>query len=603
MRPESPRTTALDAASMEPLSRVIGRLPLTGELPEVLATVTEQFCALVGVRRCFLFLRDQEDGPFRGRVARSAEGAFSIDELHPSASIADAIAAAKAPLASEHAGAGEWSGRSLLGVPLLVGEDVEGLAFLDDHDRRHEFTPAEHAVALAYARLVGPIIANAKAMAALRESVVTAERQYASLTRALVADERISAFVRAGAGIREIVGAIAKVTHRECVLYHVADTHRADGRDPAALAAAQESPRPSHAQLEHALGELGRDRTSVVGPFPELGIHDRCLVAAVDLANRPSAYLVLHEGGARFRPLDRLVARRAAVSAALALADERERAIERWEAGAAVAGELLRGPRDVEALRRLARSAGVDLDAPAAIGLVAARAGHGEPLPRLRDASLGLAALLGDRRGILATAVTEGIALVVPLRAGGSSRGALSEIVEGFHAWCDSVAPAGALAVVVSTACEGVSDYPRAYADARDVAATLGELASPGRHAVVAVDELGTARMFILRPDPLTTQRFVRDTLGPLLDPADAKQRELLETLRTFLRCGRSIRACARELHLHENSVRYRLARVGELLGLDVVADSEAQLTLQMAMTVLGLSGDVRNEAESSPTA
>lgn len=37
---------------------------------------------------------------------------------------------------------------------------------------------------------------------------------------------------------------------------------------------------------------------------------------------------------------------------------------------------------------------------------------------------------------------------------------------------------------------------------------------------------------------------------------------------------------------VHENTVRYRMGRVQELLGVDVVNDSEAQLAMQLAITV-----------------
>ncbi|HEX2038792.1 MAG TPA: helix-turn-helix domain-containing protein, partial [Acidimicrobiales bacterium] len=76
---------------------------------------------------------------------------------------------------------------------------------------------------------------------------------------------------------------------------------------------------------------------------------------------------------------------------------------------------------------------------------------------------------------------------------------------------------------------------------------------------------------------------FVRDTLGPVLDLPEHKARELLETLEAVYRCRGRIADAAATLHLHQNSVRYRLARVEELTGLslDVPAD---RMQLELAM-------------------
>lgn len=41
----------------------------------------------------------------------------------------------------------------------------------------------------------------------------------------------------------------------------------------------------------------------------------------------------------------------------------------------------------------------------------------------------------------------------------------------------------------------------------------------------------------------------------------------LIETLRAYLANGRSVRATAHELFVHENTLRYRLARFEELTG------------------------------------
>lgn len=54
------------------------------------------------------------------------------------------------------------------------------------------------------------------------------------------------------------------------------------------------------------------------------------------------------------------------------------------------------------------------------------------------------------------------------------------------------------------------------------------------------------------------------------LTGSDAGSERLRETLRTYIRCGRSRDATAAALDVHKNTVRYRLDRVREILGHDV---------------------------------
>ena len=49
-----------------------------------------------------------------------------------------------------------------------------------------------------------------------------------------------------------------------------------------------------------------------------------------------------------------------------------------------------------------------------------------------------------------------------------------------------------------------------------------------------------------------------------------AQQTEYLDTLRVYLQTNRSVRATAGYLHVHRNTVNYRIARIRELFGVDL---------------------------------
>ena len=60
---------------------------------------------------------------------------------------------------------------------------------------------------------------------------------------------------------------------------------------------------------------------------------------------------------------------------------------------------------------------------------------------------------------------------------------------------------------------------------------------------------------------------------------------------RVFFDSRRSVRTSAKRLGLHENTIRYRLSRVLDLTGLDVTSDTDTQLTVQVALSILHIQG------------
>ena len=66
---------------------------------------------------------------------------------------------------------------------------------------------------------------------------------------------------------------------------------------------------------------------------------------------------------------------------------------------------------------------------------------------------------------------------------------------------------------------------------------------------------------------------------------------ELLDTLQEFFACGRGLRLTASALGVHENTIRYRFAKIKELSGLDIYGDADDQTTSLLALRVLQLQG------------
>ena len=78
---------------------------------------------------------------------------------------------------------------------------------------------------------------------------------------------------------------------------------------------------------------------------------------------------------------------------------------------------------------------------------------------------------------------------------------------------------------------------------------------------------------------------FYHEALGPLLDADSRGNNALIETLECFFRCNGNLSETARLMHLHRNSLLYRLGRIEELLGRSL-EDAELRLALQIALKI-----------------
>jgi DNA-binding PucR family transcriptional regulator len=125
----------------------------------------------------------------------------------------------------------------------------------------------------------------------------------------------------------------------------------------------------------------------------------------------------------------------------------------------------------------------------------------------------------------------------------------------------------------------GVDGFRRSHRQA--LAARAVAMAS-GAHppAVTAASDPGLAVAAQFCADLEQARAWVGDVLGPLASPTDSDER-MRETLREFLHTGCSFKATADELHLHVNSVKYRVQRALERRGKPIGDD---RLDLEVAL-------------------
>jgi hypothetical protein len=93
----------------------------------------------------------------------------------------------------------------------------------------------------------------------------------------------------------------------------------------------------------------------------------------------------------------------------------------------------------------------------------------------------------------------------------------------------------------------------------------------------------------LLAGDPGVARGLVDDVLGPLAMVPAATRERLVETLGAWLEHQGEVRPTAQQLHVHAQTVRYRLAQLRELLG-DRMGSAEGRLEVELALRARSLT-------------
>jgi hypothetical protein len=138
---------------------------------------------------------------------------------------------------------------------------------------------------------------------------------------------------------------------------------------------------------------------------------------------------------------------------------------------------------------------------------------------------------------------------------------------------------------------QSLDQTPAALRQARLAYAT----ATPGAHEIVRYEEVPIAVLLASAPDAAAT--VARAILGPVLELPAVECEVLLGTLRAWFAEQGATSSAAAKLHVHRNTVRYRLKRIEDLTGRSLVQPAgiaELHLALEAAriLQLQGAPGD-----------
>lgn len=100
-------------------------------------------------------------------------------------------------------------------------------------------------------------------------------------------------------------------------------------------------------------------------------------------------------------------------------------------------------------------------------------------------------------------------------------------------------------------------------------------------------------RMFLLKNDKEDLTAFVNRYLSPLLSYSNSSKKELMETLSVYIKNGGNWTSTKNQMHIHGNTLTYRLNRIQELLDMDL-SDYSSKLKIQIALEILSIYPELK---------
>ena len=144
--------------------------------------------------------------------------------------------------------------------------------------------------------------------------------------------------------------------------------------------------------------------------------------------------------------------------------------------------------------------------------------------------------------------------------------------------------PGAKVVIGIGGACTAPEDIARSYDQAHRTTATLWRLGRTG--AVAAFEDLGIHRLLLQVPDLGELRSFATEVLGKLSEHEQEHKSEYLATLACYFRENNSPQRASRLLHVHPNTVAYRIKRIEEITGLRL-DNYRDRLIAQVALEIL----------------
>jgi sugar diacid utilization regulator len=150
--------------------------------------------------------------------------------------------------------------------------------------------------------------------------------------------------------------------------------------------------------------------------------------------------------------------------------------------------------------------------------------------------------------------------------------------------------PRVAVNVSCGTRCDALPGYRASYTAARRGLDLLRRMGRSG--AVFSFRDAGVEHLLLQTAEPEIIVDFTSRYVDPLDDYDRNHMSQLRKTLETFYSSQMNLEEAARRLHIHVSTLRYRLARIEQLLGVD--ARGKARLDIELALLAAAVLASYR---------
>ncbi len=323
--------------------------------------------------------------------------------------------------------------------------------------------------------------------------------------------------------------------------------------------------------LSQAVGVLQLAQDGALSTFQE------SLVSAVCVGDAVRGYcLLLRNGsvaGQAPSAVEEIAALEGASAAALEWARQNAIGVAEERMRAAFLDELLAAEiADEQAWIQRGASLGYDLTRPHVAMLIEATNVPGWPSPLLRFIEQRNVAALHARR-------EEGVLVFWPVDDPKSGR-ALKPVALELAMRIENAHKGARVVIGIGRPGVGPANWRQSQMQARE-SWRLGK--EWGASPVTYFGDLGLYQLLTDLGNNLEAARFFRKTLGKLISYDDSRNAELVQTLDAFFACHGNLSQTAAKLHIHRNTLTYRLEQIAQITQLDL-DDPEARFALQLAL-------------------
>ena len=540
-----------------------------------------------------------------------ATGSATLETIRRNQPIAirDVSADREFPVLQEAARAAGY--RSILLLPLIL-DDLQGVVTFGSREP-HDFTEEEITLANAIAQQVLIAIENARYYEREKQRVEQLQKlnqviadQNRLLQRSAETHTALTQLVLDGAGMDGILQAVRALLDNPIaieneyfqLLGYSDDWNYFDRHRKASIEAGGTAPEAfKDPEIIAILEVLRRNRRAMLIPtLQSIGIEKRRIVAPIIAGGDIMGYIWVMESLRPFEDQDFVTVEQAAQVLALEMMKQRASYETELRLKADFMDDLLsEGPADESELLQRASFLGYNLDHPSLVLVVDIdRSSIGQLGPEIarklnRQAMLCIQQIVVEHYRENLVAQQSGQTLVIiPVRGGHSDLDRkISALTEDIHHALRRIEPSLKVLIGVGDRCTKTDEIRTTYLQACraiEAAKSLGRVDETLRLA-----DLEIYGLLFKAGDNDELQAFAQETLSPLILYDQQYNADLLRTLEVFLTHQGKLTESARNLYIHVNTLRQRLERIRDVLGIDL-DESLVRLNLQLALSIYNVA-------------